>query len=48
MSELELVEKLLSELGSRGGFDGWWDFIDEDTQEEIKDNLVNIIKEHEA
>lgn len=39
----ELIDNILEELNSRGGFDDWWCNIDEDIQEEIIENLVNIL-----
>ena len=42
----ELIEKILDELNGRSGFDDWWCNIDEDTQEEITETLVNILPIH--
>jgi len=41
--EKEIVNKIIDELCSRGGFDGWWGSIDEDIQEDIKNSLEDII-----
>jgi len=42
--EKEIVNEIIDALCDRGGFDGWWGNIDEDIQNEIKEELVNIIK----
>jgi hypothetical protein len=42
----QLIEKIIDELNSRSGFDDWWYNIDEDTQEEITETLVNILPIH--
>lgn len=42
--EKQIVNKIIDALCNRGGFDGWWENIDEDIQDEIKDELENIIK----
>ena len=39
----DLIEKIINELNGRGGFDDWWHNIDEDTQKEITENLINIL-----
>ena len=39
----ELIEKIINELNGRSGFDDWWYNIDEDTQKEITENLINIL-----
>ena len=41
--EKEIVNEIISALCDRGGFDGWWDSVDADTQKEIKKEL-EIIK----
>lgn len=46
--DLELVDKLITLLQDRGGFDDWWGNIDEDTQTEIISELASIIKTHNA
>jgi hypothetical protein len=45
MTTKETVEKILRMLDDRSGFDGWWNDIDEDTQDEIKDQIALIISE---
>lgn len=45
--DYELTDKLLDELNSRGGFDGWWGNLDEEIQLEIKTTLASIIRKHE-
>lgn len=42
MSAPELVVEIMRALKSRGGFDSWWDTIDEDIQEEILEELYEI------
>lgn len=42
--EKEIVNEIISALCDRGGFDGWWDSVDADTQKEIKKELEKIIK----
>ena len=39
----EIVEKMINALTDRGGFDDWWQNIDEDIQDEIIDKLVDIL-----
>ncbi len=39
------TDEIIFMLCGRGGFDGWWDSIDEDTQNEIKEEIYNIIEE---
>lgn len=42
--EKQIVEKIIYFLSDIGGFDHWWDSIDEETQEEIKEGLEEIVK----
>ncbi len=42
--EKQIVEEIIDFLRDRGGFDHWWDGIDEETQEEIKEGLEEIVK----
>lgn len=37
------VKKMISALSDRGGFDGWWDGIDEDIKTEIVEELAEIL-----
>ena len=53
IDELDLREQadncvydLLVELQGRGGFDGFWDDIDEETQTDIRDSLKEIVFEY--
>lgn len=39
----EIVDEMISALSDRGGFDGWWDGIDAEDQEDIKQELVEIL-----
>lgn len=41
-----LAFAILHELMGRNGFDGWFDNIDEDTQEELLETLLNIEASH--
>ena len=38
-----LPDTVLNYLRSLGGFDGWWDSIDEDTQATIREQLALIL-----
>ena len=42
MSEA-IVDEILNELGSRKGFNHWWDDIDEDIQGEIEEALISAV-----
>jgi len=44
MSEKELAKTILRYLENLGGFDHWWDNIEEDTKFEIVQGLVNILE----
>ena len=37
-------QKVIELLQSRKGFDGWWDDIDEDTQDDIVIDICEVIK----
>jgi hypothetical protein len=39
----EIIKKVLDNLKCRGGFDGWWDNIDEDIQDEIIEELEQTV-----
>lgn len=39
----KVVKEILDELDGRGGFDGWWDSVDEETQEDIRTELLGIV-----
>ncbi len=45
MSELgdQIVDRVLHCLNGRGGFDGWWQDIDPEIQDEIKQELSDQI-----
>lgn len=45
---MNYAEAVLKVLKGRGGFDGWWDEIDEETQEEIKLELRQAIHQAQA
>ena len=40
----KIVKHILDDLDDRGGFDGWWDDIDTDTQAEIKEELEDTVE----
>ncbi len=42
--EKEIVNEIIDALCNRGGFDSWWENIDEDIQNEIKEELENITR----
>lgn len=37
------VDAALKVLSDRGGFDGWWDCIDEDIQQEIREEMIDEV-----
>lgn len=37
------TEMILTMLSSRGGFDDWWSNIEEETQDEIKMEIMTIL-----
>ena len=39
----KIIDNIINELNGRSGFDDWWCNIDEDTQEEIEQTLVNTL-----
>ena len=43
--ETEKAEKIIANLSARGGFDGWWDDIDQETKSEILDEIQEVIDE---
>ena len=40
------AEAIIQYLSDRKGFDGFWDSIDDDIQEEIIDEIAEIIEDH--
>lgn len=40
-----IVNAVLNNLNGRAGFDGWWDDIDPETQEEIRESLTMLVQE---
>ena len=48
MTPQEKAEAIIDMLSSRGGFDGWWGNIDDDTQEEIIEEITKIMKTEET
>ena len=42
----KIIDNIINELNGRSGFDDWWCNIDEDTQEEIEQTLVNTLPIH--
>jgi len=41
----EIVEKIIADLCDRRGLRHTWDSIDEDTQQEIRNTWITIVKE---
>lgn len=41
---IEITEAVFDILSDRGGFDDWWDNIDVDTTEAIKQEIVTVVK----
>ena len=41
-----ITNKIITALSNRGGFDGWWDEIDKETRDEIKDEISQIIEKN--
>lgn len=39
----KVVKYILEELDNRGGFDDWWDSVDEETQEDIRNELLMVV-----
>ena len=39
------AREIIYALTNRSGFDGWWDGIDEDIQDEIIEEIAQIIAE---
>jgi len=42
---MSTAQKVINALQSRGGFDGWWDDIDEETQEDIIAEISEIMSD---
>jgi hypothetical protein len=42
--ETEIIDEIINNLCDRSGFDDWWWNIGEDIQNEIKEEMLNIIK----
>lgn len=42
---IEAAEKVIRFLDGRGGFDAWWEDIDRDTRQEIKEGLATLLSE---
>ena len=40
-----MVYEIIRELCGRGGFDDWWEQLDNDIQKEIEDDIVRIVRE---
>jgi hypothetical protein len=45
MTKEEQIDKMIELLSDRRGFDGWWEDIDEDIQNEIKEEMLSVIIE---
>lgn len=44
MSFLVTAEKILAKLSDRKGFDWWWDDLDADIQDEIRQEIADTIE----
>lgn len=42
----KIVKAILDELNDRKGFDWWWDELDADIRNEIRDELTEIVEAH--
>ena len=42
MMATDIVEAILNELRGRKGFDWWWDDLEEDIKQEIRESLIHI------
>ena len=42
--EKQIVEEMINFLRDRGGFDDWWGNVDEETQNEMIEQLEEIVK----
>lgn len=42
---MSTAQKIIGALQSRGSFDGWWDDVDADIQEDIIAEISEIIKD---
>lgn len=40
-----VIHNIFDDLTDRSGFGGWWDSIDQDIQDEIRETLTNIVLE---
>lgn len=43
----KLAKEIISTLNNRGGFDHWWDSIEEDIRKEIIEELSLVIENFE-
>jgi hypothetical protein len=41
----KIVKDIMEELYGRGGFDSWWDDVDEETQDELMETLRDLVAE---
>lgn len=42
---IRIVNAVFNELGSRGGFDHWWDCVDPADQKDIENAVYDAVKE---
>lgn len=45
MNKNKYAEEIINFLSGYGGFDHWWDYIDEDVQQELLEDLNDFIIE---
>ena len=38
------VDRIINRLHDRAGFIGWWDAIDEETQQDIREEIMFILR----
>jgi len=46
MTAEDAADAVIDELNARSGFDYWWDDIDRDIQDEIRETLAERIEEN--
>jgi hypothetical protein len=47
MANHAIAERIIGKLSRRGGFDAWWDDIDRDIRQEIRDEMAELIPAEE-
>lgn len=44
MIKYDLPDKIIEVLCNRNGFDGWWDNLDSEIKDEIKNEIGDVVK----